>query len=307
MQPLEKDFALVLAGGGAKGAYQIGVWKALIDLGIDKRVAIVSGTSVGALNGALFLTKKYDEARNIWDNITLIDMLDLDTAIKKSLPLVMVKKNSHQTSYLLALKVLTKLAGIAFGVKGLITSSIRTSKVLKNVYLTSYSLKNISLSKIEKIIDNMVLDVLNSDIELIVCCSNLRTKTPKYFHLNAYKDNPDLVKKILLASCSLKPFYKSIKIDGVKYADGGHSMNVPAEVIYKITQKIPSIKNIIVVRFNDDCTLYQCKDNPQPLLNHFDINYPVKNLSSIFNLFNTTKRKLYEQGYTDTLNALKSK
>ena len=307
MQTQEKDFALVLAGGGAKGAYQIGVWKALIDLGIDKRVAIVSGTSVGALNGALFLTKKYDQARNIWDNITLIDMLDLDTVIKKSLPIVTVKKNLHQTGYLLALKILAKLVGIIFGIKNLATSSIRTSRVLKNVYVTSYSFKNISLSKIEKIIDTMILDVLNSDIELIVCCSMLRTKTPKYFHLNAYKDNPDLVKKILLASCSLKPFYKSIKINGVKYADGGHSMNVPAEGIYKIMHKIPSIKNIIVVRFNDDCTLYQCKNNSHALLNHFDINYPVKNLSSIFNLFNTTKRKLYEQGYIDTVNALKSK
>ena len=45
---------LVLAGGGARGAYQIGVWKALIELGIDKYIKVVSGTSIGAVNAMLF-------------------------------------------------------------------------------------------------------------------------------------------------------------------------------------------------------------------------------------------------------------
>lgn len=48
--------ALVLAGGGAKGAYQVGVWKAMTELGISKDVVVMSGTSVGGLNAALFAT-----------------------------------------------------------------------------------------------------------------------------------------------------------------------------------------------------------------------------------------------------------
>ena len=40
---------VVLCGGGAKGAYQIGVWKALKKLNFNPDV--VTGTSVGALNG----------------------------------------------------------------------------------------------------------------------------------------------------------------------------------------------------------------------------------------------------------------
>ena len=46
--------ALVLAGGGAKGAYQVGVWKAMTELGISKDVQVISGTSVGGINAALF-------------------------------------------------------------------------------------------------------------------------------------------------------------------------------------------------------------------------------------------------------------
>ena len=46
--------ALVLSGGGAKGAYQVGVWKAMTELEIAKDVRVISGTSVGGINAALF-------------------------------------------------------------------------------------------------------------------------------------------------------------------------------------------------------------------------------------------------------------
>lgn len=58
---------IVLSGGGAKGAYQIGVWKALNRLNI--KYDIVTGTSVGALNGLLFVQKDYKKAYKIWKNI----------------------------------------------------------------------------------------------------------------------------------------------------------------------------------------------------------------------------------------------
>ena len=48
---LNKEYGLVFDGGGARGAYQIGAWKALKEAGI--RIHAVAGTSVGALNGAL--------------------------------------------------------------------------------------------------------------------------------------------------------------------------------------------------------------------------------------------------------------
>lgn len=42
---------LVLSGGGAKGAYQVGVLKALAEL--DVKVDVIAGTSIGALNGGI--------------------------------------------------------------------------------------------------------------------------------------------------------------------------------------------------------------------------------------------------------------
>lgn len=69
---------LVFNGGGAKGAYQIGVWKAMRETGIDRYVTAVSGASVGGLNACLFVQGDYEKAEYIWtnksDNIKLIGM-----------------------------------------------------------------------------------------------------------------------------------------------------------------------------------------------------------------------------------------
>ncbi len=61
-----QEYALVLAGGGGKGAYEVGVWKALCEYGIGQRVTVFSGTSVGGLNSALFSCVSPQEAERIW-------------------------------------------------------------------------------------------------------------------------------------------------------------------------------------------------------------------------------------------------
>ena len=59
-----KPYGLVLAGGGAKGAYQIGAWKAMRELGIT--FCAVTGVSIGAINGALIAQGDYDRALELW-------------------------------------------------------------------------------------------------------------------------------------------------------------------------------------------------------------------------------------------------
>lgn len=61
--------AVVLSGGGSKGSYQIGVWKALRKLHI--KYDIVTGTSVGALNGALMVQNNYYKAINLWKKVNM--------------------------------------------------------------------------------------------------------------------------------------------------------------------------------------------------------------------------------------------
>ena len=65
--------ALVLAGGGAKGAYQAGSIKALYELGFQ--FDIVTGTSIGALNGLLVVQQEPETLYNLWSNLTLQDVI----------------------------------------------------------------------------------------------------------------------------------------------------------------------------------------------------------------------------------------
>lgn len=65
---------LVLSGGGARGAYQIGVIKALHELGFT--YDIVTGTSVGALNTLLLVANKFDLLEEIWKNVDFNTVID---------------------------------------------------------------------------------------------------------------------------------------------------------------------------------------------------------------------------------------
>lgn len=69
------NVGLVLSGGGGKGAYEIGCWRALCESGV--RIGAVSGTSVGALNAALVAQGDLDEARELWSQITAKDVFKL--------------------------------------------------------------------------------------------------------------------------------------------------------------------------------------------------------------------------------------
>ena len=64
-----KKTALVLCGGGAQGAAEIGFYQAMVELGV--RPDCIIGTSVGALNGA-FIACGMDISRmkEIWADIS---------------------------------------------------------------------------------------------------------------------------------------------------------------------------------------------------------------------------------------------
>ena len=79
----DKMKALVLSGGGSKGSYQLGVWKALKKLNI--KIDIVTGTSVGALNGALITQKSYKKAKKIWNNLNMKVLFGEDIDNKKDI------------------------------------------------------------------------------------------------------------------------------------------------------------------------------------------------------------------------------
>ena len=78
-------YGLVFAGGGVRGAYQIGVWKAINELKI--KVSAVTGASIGAINAALFAQKSFRLADKLWRDISIGDVIALadDTGCSENL------------------------------------------------------------------------------------------------------------------------------------------------------------------------------------------------------------------------------
>lgn len=73
--------ALVLGGGGAKGSYQIGVWKALRKL--NMKFDIVTGVSIGSINAALYASKRYHFAKKMWLKVKTTDLFEYDLGSDK--------------------------------------------------------------------------------------------------------------------------------------------------------------------------------------------------------------------------------
>ncbi|MBQ5441313.1 MAG: patatin-like phospholipase family protein, partial [Firmicutes bacterium] len=68
--------ALVLGGGGSRGAYEIGVWQALKELGI--RIDMVYGTSVGAINAAMVAQGDLDLTASLWKELETDTVFDME-------------------------------------------------------------------------------------------------------------------------------------------------------------------------------------------------------------------------------------
>ena len=72
-----KKTALVLSGGGSRGAYQIGVWEALSEL--DVTIDMVFGTSVGSINGAMVVQGDLELSRKLWQQMETDMIFDIET------------------------------------------------------------------------------------------------------------------------------------------------------------------------------------------------------------------------------------
>ncbi len=78
--PGEKT-ALVLSGGAARGAYEMGVWQALQELGV--RIDMVCGTSIGAMNAYIAALGAYEKARDLWLDMKTEEVFNFDRVLQE--------------------------------------------------------------------------------------------------------------------------------------------------------------------------------------------------------------------------------
>ena len=169
---------LALAGGGSRGAYQIGVYKALkkCHIKIDGFV----GTSIGALNAAMLASNRDKELYNLWKSINIGNIFGFSDNFISNL-----EKN----------KVNLKL------IKSGLTD-------LKKIILN----KGISLDNYRKAIKDLNIEESlyksNKDFGLVT------VKFPEFKPLYLFKDDikPNLLNEYIIASCYL-PIFKMEKMN----------------------------------------------------------------------------------------------
>ncbi|MCI8400686.1 MAG: patatin-like phospholipase family protein [Lachnospiraceae bacterium] len=207
---LSKEYGLVLEGGGAKGAYQIGAWKALREEGI--KIKGLSGVSVGALNGALICMDDLDKANEIWENISYSQVLDVDDERMDSIIRGDLKNINLNEVIGEGLRVIRERGLDVTPLKNLIArvcdeDAIRRSPM--DFYIVTYSLS-----------DHQLIDVNAKDV-------------PK-----------GLIADMLLASAYL-PAFKREPLHGKRYIDGGVQDRVPLDSLIN-----RGYQNIIVLRIH---------------------------------------------------------
>lgn len=188
-----KKTALVLAGGGSRGAYEVGVWRALRDLDIP--IHIVTGTSIGSINGAMVAMEDYEEAQKMWNTITTSQIFE-----------VPVEEEEEMRQ-----KIIKTYATFA---KDFFHGGTETSP-LKKTLEEHFDEKRIRESKIE-------YGLVTVEAEGLKPVEIFTEDIPK-----------GKLVDFILASCSIYPAVKPYIIDGKKYIDGTYHDNLPIAMALK--------------------------------------------------------------------------
>lgn len=254
-----KEYGLVLEGGGAKGAYQIGAWKALKEANI--RIKGIAGTSVGALNGALICMGDLEKAESLWENISYSQIMSVDDKIMEDI----FKQKKISRDALKDMMDYISDGGVDITpLKELIAECVDEDKIQNSsmdLYIHTFS------------VDEM--RELNVDLKEI---------------------EPELIKDFLLASSYIFPIFKSEKLHGKTYIDGGAINNVPVDTLiekeYKdiIVVRIFGIGREKKVKIPENTTIYTIA--------------PTVSLGSILD-FNPKRSKMHlKRGYFDTMRVI---
>jgi len=261
----EKGIGLVLEGGGARGAYQIGVLKALYENGLQ--FTAVVGTSIGAINGAYIAQDSFDIIYNMWNTMSFKDLFDVDEKIMKRLMKIDLDFN--------VVNYLTKKLNESLKIGGLDTTKMR----------------NILSSTIDE------EKIRNSDISYGLVTMCLSDMTPEEVFIEDIKKGK--LVDYIMATSNL-PVFKRAVVDDKLYLDGGFWDNCPVRMLERKgysdaivirAYKRNKIRGYHGIVKRDDITMHMIE--------------PAESLGSILNFDTDNLNYLLKLGYYDGLKFIK--
>ena len=274
---IAESLGLVLSGGGAKGAYEVGVWQVLHEAGIGGNIAAVSGTSIGAVNAALFAS---------WPDPKGAERLWLENLNKVFVPnarVIQVASERKFAEFLDGkLRSYAEIAGIAVpelpadsrkAIEAEARDEFTRKGVLRDLTAAMKTAQDALGSKtVDGICDgNALRTVLENNLP-----TNWPRATPRVYVTALVNDNwqtatfclnegsgEDRILR-LLASTAIPVVFPPVAINGKTYVDGGWETrggdNVP---LRPILDRHAEIKTVLVVCLDDE--------------NHLDANRRGKN------------------------------
>ncbi|WP_182425558.1 patatin-like phospholipase family protein [Dielma fastidiosa] len=189
--------AFVLAGGGSKGAYEIGFYKAIQELGIQPD--IVTGTSIGALIGCMIAQNDYEEAVRLWENMDITQVMNNGISVSMNIDSLVTQRNRVVPFF-----------------KQFIHD--------KGADITPLKEMIIRLSDQERLLASPI------DFGLVT----VEYPSLKPVQITKHEMAPDTLKDYLIASASCYPAFPAHVMDGKEYVDGGYYDNLPVRLAMKM-------------------------------------------------------------------------
>jgi NTE family protein len=202
---------LVFQGGGALGAYQIGVYQALQEAGIEPDWVI--GTSIGAINAALIAGNAPDQRlaklREFWARVEHGQLWD-----------------GPMANLFSPMRTMSAVLG---GIPSFFSPN-PLAFMGQKFPLGPEAAGYYSVEPLRETLSDLVdFDLINSgQTRLTVGAANVQTSEMRYFDS---RDAPLDVRHIL-ASGALPPAFPAVRIDGELYWDGGIVSNTPVEAVF---------------------------------------------------------------------------
>ncbi|MDR3506283.1 MAG: patatin-like phospholipase family protein [Caulobacteraceae bacterium] len=220
-RPCAGDFqsiALLLQGGGALGAYQAGVYEALLEAGVEP--TWIAGISIGAINSAIIAGNARDtrveKLRAFWEMVSDAGDGGWSAALGG---LVRGEALRGWINQLAAGQVMAQ------GVPGFFTPRLPPPYLVPPGAHGATSWYDTAALRptLERLVD---FDRINAkEIRFSIGAVNVRTGNFAYFDNETDTIGPEHV----MASGALPPAFDAIEIDGEFYWDGGMVSNTPLD------------------------------------------------------------------------------
>ena len=203
---------LVLQGGGALGAYQVGVYEALAEAGVEPDWVV--GTSIGAINAGLIAGspkgERIDRLCEFWKRVEHAPVLG------NCLPAWLAATARNTIAVSSGIPAFFQPQPAAF-----LSPHLPLGPDAAGYYST-----HPLMSTLEELIDFKQLN--SGDVRLTVGASKVSSSEMVYF------DSRDMEIDVrhIMASGALPPAFPAVRIDGELYWDGGILSNTPVEVVF---------------------------------------------------------------------------